>query len=171
MADGVVYLGIDVSDAPYGASDADKAPKAIKAIDNGDGTYSLAIQGVSGGTAVPVAPESSVDTAVTFFNASVNAAASTVVDAKATGGKRYCRVTVNCDNAHMVKFYGYTEDFAAITSAYLLSDYTKSGVAAVSGYGGNTWVIDCAGFAFFTPVVTNDGGDASTITGTGVFFD
>jgi hypothetical protein len=108
-------------------------------------------------------PPASTGSFATVANAAVDAAASTAIDAQATLGKRYARVIVNCDNAHTVRFYGHTADFTAITAVYQLIEYAKTGVAAVSGYGGNAYLVDVSGLAFFCPVVTNDGADASDI--------
>jgi hypothetical protein len=128
------------------------------------GTGTFAVQAAT-------TPTTSVSAAVTEASASVAASESTVPDAKATGGKRYDRVTVLCDNAHTVKFYGGAADFSAITNGYLIGDYTRSGVAAVSGYAGNAYLVDVSGFAFVSCVVTNDGADASTILVTHVMLD
>ena len=39
-----------------------------------------------------------------------------VIDATATGGKRFATVVVKCNKAHTIEFYGHSADFTAITA-------------------------------------------------------
>ena len=163
--------------------------KFRKWVDLGDGTHAptatlgagtaivgkVAIDQATPGTTngVVASQPTSVAAFVTQVSAaSVAAGASSVVDATATGGKRFARCVVNANKTHTVKFYGYSEDFAAITNAYQLLEYTQASVPAVSGYGGNTFLVDCSGLAYFAIVVTNDdGSNAATVTAAVSFAD
>jgi hypothetical protein len=70
---------------------------------------------------------------------------------------------VSCDNAYTVAFYAADADFSAISDAGVLCEETRSGVAATSG-DGNAYIIDTGHKAYVACVVTNDGGDAATVT-------
>jgi hypothetical protein len=129
-------------------------------------------------TASGYVPTISQYTTIGVYTTQINAAtvaptASSVPCATATDGKRFARCIVNCDKSHTIKFYGNSTSFSeSVTGAYLLSDYTKTGVAAVSGYLGNSYLIDCSAHAYIAIVVYND--DASnnaTVTSSISFCD
>lgn len=98
----------------------------------------------------------------TEASASVNASATSVSDAqKNKYGCAWDNVWVSTDNAYTLKVWGHTADFSALTSAVLL--YTSSGNSATTN-GGTNFIVPVAGWDYVSASVTNDGGDASTIT-------
>jgi hypothetical protein len=120
-----------------------------------------------------VEPPTSVADFVTEASAAVNAAASTVCAAVPTGGKRYDRLLITCDNAHSYKVYGAAADFSDIANAYELLYAAVTGLGAQTGVAGTSPApaIDVSGFAFISCVVLNGGADASTITVKHAFSD
>jgi hypothetical protein len=148
-----------------------------------DATVSIGVAGLDkalrdfGGTEYGDMVEAILPTSVSAFTTQVNAAsvaagATSVLDATATGGKRYARIRISCDKAHTIKCYGADADFALIANGYVLPDFTKTGVAATTGTLGNSYVVDCSGCAFFAVAVTNnDGASAATVTASVAFSD
>ena len=104
--------------------------------------------------------------------AAVVAAAWSVIDATATGGKRYALVIVSCNKAHTIEFYGDSADFAAITTAHHIKDSKRTGCAENSATGGDSYLVPCAGHAYFgLRVQNNDAAVAATVTVAVSFFD
>jgi len=154
---GVIYVFVSTS------ADAEQA-----SIDIGDVT-------LLPGTALigKVEQPTSVAAFATEASAAVNASESTVCAAVPTGGKRYDRLLITCDNAHSYKVYGADEDFSDIANAYELLYAAMTGLAAQSGVAGTAPApsIDVSGFAYISCVVLNGGADASTITVKHAFSD
>lgn len=71
---------------------------------------------------------------------------------------------VSCTQTHTVKFYAADATFSAITSAALLPDYTRTGVAATTGTTGNIYTVDRGAKSYLACVVTNNGSSSATVT-------
>ncbi len=165
----VASLGDETDDAVV-AGAAGSVSGKLRAISRDAGALAACI--VGNRVQVDAALPTSVAAPVTEASAAVNAAEATVCAAVPTGGKRYDRITITCDNLYTFKVYGGDEDFSDIANGYLLFDSTRTGLAGQSGIAGDApSPIDVSGFAFVSCVVTNGGGDASTITVKHRFFD
>lgn len=71
---------------------------------------------------------------------------------------------VECDQTHTVKFYAADATFSAITSAALMPDYTRTGVASTSATDGNLYTVDVGAKTYLACVVTNNGSSSATVT-------
>lgn len=105
--------------------------------------------------------------------ASVTAAAWSVLDGQATGGKRWMGVTVLCDKAYGLRCVGAQADFATLAAGRVIVAGTYTGKAANAATTlGDYYVVPVAGLQFVSPQVqNNDGAATATVTVSVIFFD
>ncbi len=104
--------------------------------------------------------------------ATVSAGSTTSVQSSPNEkGHRYALVTVTCNQAHDINFYGAEGAFTSISNAWKLTDESRLGVAAVSGYAANAYYVYIGGIPHFAVTVKNNGSSDATVTVRVRFFD
>lgn len=99
--------------------------------------------------------------------ATVTAGSTCAVVAYAVAGETadpFVDFRIDCSQSHTVRFYAAEETFSAITSAALLINETRTGLAATTGTTGNLFIVDPGVSEYVACVVTNEGSSSATVT-------
>jgi hypothetical protein len=87
-------------------------------------------------------------------------------------GARYAKVVAVSDQTFDIAFYGAQADFAAITGAAKIIDASRTSLAGTTGTAGVCIYVECSGWRYFCPVMTNKSGAAAAAMSWSVqFFD
>lgn len=113
----------------------------------------------------PICHGSQADAAV------ANGATTTVKGIANTRGCRSAKFVYASDQVTDIAFYGWDSEFSSTTGVCELVDMARTSVASTGG-AWKSFVIDCAGWAYISPVMTNrSGGAAASLSWRIQFFD